>query len=33
MTHLTTKALKGRHFLNVSDWKPAELKAVLYLGD
>jgi len=22
MTHLTTKALKGRHFLRVADWKP-----------
>lgn len=33
MTHLTTKALKGRHFLRVAEWKPAELKAVLDLGD
>jgi len=33
MTHLTTKALKGRHFLRVADWKPSELKAVLDLGD
>ena len=33
MTHLTTKALKGRHFLRVADWKPDELKAALDLGD
>jgi ornithine carbamoyltransferase len=33
MAHLPTNALKGRHFLRVADWKPAELKAVLDLGD
>jgi len=33
MAHLPTNALKGRHFLRVAEWKPAELTAVLDLGD
>jgi ornithine carbamoyltransferase len=33
MAGLPTHDLKGRHFLRVADWKPAELDAVLDLGD
>jgi ornithine carbamoyltransferase len=33
MVDLTTKALKGRHFLRVADWKPEELTTALDLAD
>jgi len=33
MANLPTSSLKGRHFVRVADWKPAELNAVLDLAD